>query len=606
MLNKLYELYQLLAPNQKRKLLQLQALVVLMALSEIASVVSIGPFMALVSNPDSLFEDGIAASLYEFSGLSDPEYFLFWTGVGMLLILSLSTVVSLFSIWRLSMYGAQVGAEIAVRLYNYYLHQSWLFHAAGSSSQLTNKIAQEAARLTDGVINPFMQLNSRAFLVALMSLALIIYNPLVALVGVSVFGGAYYFIFKFVRARIVRNGRIVTASQKIRFKMMGEGFGGVKDVILLGRQDIFCQKFDAASDEMAKARGKNRVIGQSPRYIMELVAFSVIIFLVLYLLASSQGGLDTVIPALSVYALAGVKLLPAFQQVYASVSQIRGSLAAFEEIKPDLEASLSDVISGGGGYPVTVEERERSFLHVNNSIAFCNVSFTYPGSCYPVLNDLNIEVKANSVIGFVGASGSGKSTIIDLLLGLIEPDNGEIVIDGSPVTESNKRSWQNSVGFVPQSIFLSDSSITENIAFGIAKPQIDLEKVNRAANMAHLSDMIAELPQGMQTTVGERGVQLSGGQKQRIGIARALYNDPDVLVLDEATSALDGITEKLIMDAIHDFSGKKTIIMIAHRLATVKKCDVIFLLDQGKIIDSGTYDELESRNDVFKKMTEHA
>jgi len=264
------------------------------------------------------------------------------------------------------------------------------------------------------------------------------------------------------------------------------------------------------------------------------------------------------------------------------------------------------LLAGGGGYPVTVEERERSFLHVNNSIAFCNVSFTYPGSCYPVLNDLNIEVKANSVIGFVGASGSGKSTIIDLLLGLIEPDNGEIVIDGSPVTESNKRSWQNSVGFVPQSIFLSDSSITENIAFGIAKPQIDLEKVNRAANMAHLSDMIAELPQGMQTTVGERGVQLSGGQKQRIGIARALYNDPDVLVLDEATSALDGITEKLIMDAIHDFSGKKTIIMIAHRLATVKKCDVIFLLDQGKIIDSGTYDELESRNDVFKKMTEHA
>ena len=604
MLKQLIELYHLLAPKQKRKLLQLQILVVLMALSEIASIVAIGPFMALVSNPDSLFEDGFAGSLYKFSGLSDPEHFMFWMGVGMLLILSLATAVSLFSIWRLSMYGAQVGAELAVRLYNHYLHQNWLFHAAGSSSQLTNKIAQETSRLTDGVINPFMQLNSRVFLVVLMSLALLIYNPLVALVGVSVFGGAYFFIFKFVRARVVRNGRTVTASQKVRFKLMGEGFGGVKDVILLGRQEIFCKQFELASGEMAKARGKNRVIGQSPRYIMELVAFGVIIFLILYLLASSEGDIGSVIPILSVYALAGVKLLPAFQQVYASVSQIRGSLAAFEEVKADLVASLPDVAIGAslrGG-----KQSDDSILHVNKSVVFNNVCFSYPGSCQPVFKCLNIELKSNSVIGFVGASGSGKSTIIDLLLGLIEPDDGEILIDGVPITKENKRAWQNSVGFVPQSIFLSDSSISENIAFGIPSSNIDFGKVDRAANMAHLRELINQLPDGMQTTVGERGVQLSGGQRQRIGIARALYNDPDVLVLDEATSALDGITEKLIMDAIHDFSGKKTIVMIAHRLATVKKCDLIFLLDKGEVIDCGTYDELESRNDVFKKMTEHA
>jgi len=210
------------------------------------------------------------------------------------------------------------------------------------------------------------------------------------------------------------------------------------------------------------------------------------------------------------------------------------------------------------------------------------------------------------VVGLVGASGSGKSTAIDLLLGLMAPQQGQLLVDGEPITEENVRAWQNSLGFVPQSIFLADSSIRENIAFGLPPEAVDEEKVNRAANMAHLDQLLAELPSGLDTRVGERGVQLSGGQRQRIGIARALYHDADVLILDEATSALDGITEKLIMDAIHDFSGKKTIIMIAHRLATVRQCDSIYLLEQGRVIDHGTYDELSSRNTIFRRMAQHA
>jgi len=234
-----------------------------------------------------------------------------------------------------------------------------------------------------------------------------------------------------------------------------------------------------------------------------------------------------------------------------------------------------------------------------------SVVFSYPDKEEPALKNMDITIPVNRVVGLVGASGSGKSTAIDLLLGLMSPQQGQLLIDDKPITEKNVRAWQNSLGFVPQSIFLADSSIRENIAFGLPPEAVDEEKVNRAANMAHLEELLDELPHGLDTRVGERGVQLSGGQRQRIGIARALYHDADVLVLDEATSALDGITEKLVMDAIHDFSGKKTIIMIAHRLTTVRQCDSIYLLEQGRVTDHGTYDELASRNTIFQRMARH-
>ena len=297
---------------------------------------------------------------------------------------------------------------------------------------------------------------------------------------------------------------------------------------------------------------------------------------------------------LSVYALAGFKLLPAFQQAYMGVSQIRGNLAAFDAVRDDLRASSLTVAKS------SVPTGQR--LAPRNEIRFDDVVFSYPGKEDPALKNLNITIPANKVTGLVGASGSGKSTAIDLLLGLIEPQQGKVLVDGQPVTKDNCRQWQNSLGFVPQSIFLSDSSITENIAFGLPPENVDEDKVKRAATMAHLDELLEQLPDGLATRVGERGVQLSGGQKQRIGIARALYHDADVLVLDEATSALDGITEKLIMDAIHDFAGKKTIIMIAHRLATVRQCDSLYLLEQGRVTGHGTYDELASENTTFQRM----
>lgn len=602
MLSQLKELYYLLTTEQRKKLLRLQVLVILMSFAEIAGVVSIGPFMGLVSDMSQLQGKGVIAELYHASGFTEPRTFLFWVGIGVLAVLTAAALVSMFTVWRLSMYGARIGADLASRLYRHYMHQPWLYHASGSSSQLTNQIAQEAQRITNVIINPLMQMNAKLVMALFMAIAIFLYNPSVALTGLAIFALAYALLFRTVRRRLIRNGKNISEAQRQRFKLMGEGFGGIKDALLLGRQQVFTDRFDAASNRFAEAQGTNQALSQAPRYAMELVAFGSVIFLVLYLLAAHQGNLGAILPALSVYALAGFKLLPAFQQVYTSLSQIRGNLAAFDSLKSDLYASSQAT----GNKAVVEHECQKAYLSPTQRIQLANVSFTYPGKQGPALKELNLEIPANKVIGLVGASGSGKSTTIDLLLGLIEPQQGHILIDGQPLTADNRRAWQNCLGFVPQAIFLADSSICENIAFGLPPESIDEVKVQRAARMAHLEELLKELPDGLETRVGERGVQLSGGQRQRIGIARALYHDADVLVLDEATSALDGITEKLIMDAIHDFSGKKTIIMIAHRLATVKQCDTIYLMAHGQVTDHGNYTELISQNDVFRRMTEHA
>ena len=594
MFSQLKELYSLLTNDQRKKLRRLQILVVLMAFAEIAGVVSIGPFMALVGDISQLQGEGRLADLYRATGLEDPRDFLFWVGIGVLVVLAVAACISTFTVWRLSIYGAQVGAELGNRLFRHYMHQSWLFHASGSSSQLTNRIAQESTRITGQIINPLMQMNAKLVMALFMTLAIFLYNPLVAITGFLLFSGTYMLLYKTVRRRLVRNGRHISEAQQMRFKLMGEGFGGIKDALLLGRQKVFTDRFQVECEKFAAAQGTNLALGQVPRYAMEFIAFGSIIFLVLYLLSAHEGNLGEILPVLSVYALAGFKLLPAFQQAYTGLSQIRGNLAAFDAVRDDLRASSLTVAKS------SVPTGQR--LAPKSEIRFDNVVFSYPGKEDPALKNLNITIPANKVTGLVGASGSGKSTAIDLLLGLIEPQQGKVLVDGQPVTKDNCRQWQNSLGFVPQSIFLSDSSITENIAFGLPPENVDEDKVKRAATMAHLDELLEQLPDGLATRVGERGVQLSGGQKQRIGIARALYHDADVLVLDEATSALDGITEKLIMDAIHDFAGKKTIIMIAHRLATVRQCDSLYLLEQGRVTGHGTYDELASGNTTFQRM----
>lgn len=602
MLKTFKELFSLLTSDQRTRFYKLQILVILMAIMELAGIASIGPFMALVADISLLETNPFYHSLYTASGFNNPNDFLFITGIVVLIMLIIASCTSIFTTWRLSLFSMQVGTEIADRLYKHYLEQNWLFHASGSSAQLTKQITTESGRVTGAMISPLMQLNSKLILALFISIAIISYNPSIAIIGLIIFTSGYVIIYTLIRKRLTNNSKTISTASTQRFRLMNEGFGGIKDILLLNRNKYFIKQFHEQGKKLARAQGTTIAYAQTPRYFMELIAFGAMIALVLVLLKLHNGTVSQVLPILAVYALAGFKLLPALQQIYNSITTIKGSITAFESIKPDLIASIKQ---SQDNVPNQAQKSKQSEITLGD-ISLNDITFTYPGKETAALTQLSLHIPCNTTVGLVGKSGSGKSTTIDLILALIEPQKGQLKIGDTIINHSNKHQWQQQIGFVPQSIFLSEGSIAENIAFGLGPDEIDLDKVKQATTLAHLDELIDSLPNGLNTKVGERGVQLSGGQRQRIGIARALYNQASVLVFDEATSALDGITENIIMNAIHELAGKKTIILIAHRLKTVKNCNIIYMMENGKIVDQGSYIHLVENNHKFKEMAKHA
>lgn len=599
MFSLLKELFGIFTRSQLRRLLMLQSLMILMAFAEIGGVSAIGVFMAVVADPEILNRANFIGNIYRHSGVNDPAEFIYLVCVVAVTILVITAAISMLTIWRAALFSARIGQEMADRLFRYYMHQSWLFHSWGSSAELTKRIAADAYVVSAQVVYPLMQINTKVILTLCMTIGLLILNPWVILMALAIFGCGYAVMYRMVRYRLMNNGKRISEIATRRYKLMSEGFGGIKDVLLLGRQGVFIDRFETSGDTLSTSISTNDALAMAPKHFMDMVAFSSVILLFMYLTKSYHGDLATILPILALYALAGFKVLPAIQQIYHAVATIKGSSAAFDAIKEDLKASR-----------YIDEQRESSERRPDETIAglkrnidFQDVTFTYPGKTLPALRSLSLQIPANHTVGFVGATGSGKSTLVDLLIGLLMPDSGKILIDEVPLTSSNVRSWQDKIGLVSQSIFLSDASIRENVAFGIPLEQIDTARVLEVLKLAHLDDLITELPDGIETRVGERGVQLSGGQRQRVGIARSLYHNPGILVFDEATSALDGITEKSIMEAISEFAGKKTIILIAHRFTTIQQCDLIYHIEKGGVVDQGTYDELMARSPQFKAMS---
>ena len=598
MLKIIKELFSLLTPRQRKRFYVLQAQVIIMAFAEIASIASIVPFMALVGDLSILEGDNILGALYFKSNVVDEYQFVFYLGIIVLFTLILAASTSMYITWRVCMFANDIGAEISHRLYSYYLNQDWLFHTMGSSSNLIKKITTESTRVTHEVLFPLLQMNSRIVLIFFILLVIFFYDPIVVTVGFIVFSLPYIILFRFVQKLLKSNSKSISTMFVERFRLMSEGFGGIKDVLLLGRSGDFKKRFFKTGNKLAHAQGTNVAIAAVPRYFMELLAFGSMVGLVLYLVKASEGNLGVLLPTLSVYALAGFKLLPALQQIYGSIARIKGNLSAYDSIREDLKD-----INAENGIEVQTNQQVWS---KHNEINLKDITFCYPDKVLPALKSVSLTIKPNSTVGFIGTSGSGKSTLADVIIGLIKPQQGEIIIDGVPLIKNNSRAWKNKIGFVPQSIFLTEGTIAENVAFGIQQDLIDYDQVEKALKLAHMKEWVSGLKLGTQTKVGERGVQLSGGQRQRIGIARALYYEANVLVFDEATSALDGITEKIVMEAIHEFKGQKTLIMIAHRLKTIQKCDQIFMMEKGCVIDNGTYQQLLEKNEIFKKMSENA
>lgn len=590
----------MLGKSNLRKLIYYQALVLSMAFFETISIVALGFFMSLISDISLISSSNYYYHAQEFFGFKDELQFLFFLSIAILFVIIFAGIFSIFTTWRMFHFGSHLGADLSNKLFTHYLYRDYIFHSKNNSSTLITNIANETQRISYSIIQQFMVLNSRVGLVLVIFLSILIYNPIVASAGTLVIGLSYLTVYKLINARLGVYGTKISTLQQKRILLMNEGFGGIKDILLGSKQDDFIQRFSKASFGYYSAWAASQTFSMAPRYLLEILAFGSILFLVLFLIGYESNNISTILPTLSIFALAGFKLLPAFQQIFFSVATIRSNISAFNSVRKDLLLFNQYQDTYENEY---IDQEGIDFKNINIK----NVNYTYPNTNKTIIKGIDLSIPVNKVIGVVGSSGSGKSTLIDMILGLLKPETGSICIDEMDINKNKKNlsQWQRNIGFVPQEIFLSDATIRENIAFGIEPSKIDETKIDLSIQMAHLVNFIDNLSAGKDTMVGERGVQLSGGQRQRIGIARALYSNPSVLILDEATSSLDGISEKAIMETIHDFSGKKTLIIIAHRLATVKRCDIIYLLEEGKIKSKGAFNQLSLEDDLFKSMTEN-
>lgn len=586
----------ILTPAERRKLFLIMLVVMGMALLDMFGVASIMPFLALAANPEAIKTNHWLAMAYAWGGFKSANVFMLTMGLCCLALLVVGNAYKIFTTWLLMRFIHLRNHAIAHRLLRGYMSQPYAFFLERATSDMGKNILEETAVVVTGVLTPFVEIASRIVVVVFLAALLIMLDPVLAVCIVVLIGSIYWAIFGLVRKKLGTTGQERTHASQERHKTAAEALRGIKDIKILGRQSYFLDRFARASHRSAVVTAFTMVIGQVPRFVMETVAFGGILVIVLYSLSIGGNRIENVLPLIGVYAFAGFRLMPAMQQIFNGITNLRFYQSALDLLHQDIRAYGPP--PGSKGF----EPGDVSRMAFQDEFRIEDVNFSYKDSP-PVLRGLTLSIPKNAIVGLAGSTGAGKTTLIDILLGLIEPDSGAILVDGVPLTRENVASWQANIGYVPQTIFLSDDTIARNIAFGVPDGDIDMRAVEHAASIAHIHDFITrELPQGYDTSIGEGGIRLSGGQRQRIGIARALYRDPEVLVLDEATSALDGATEAAVMETINRLARKKTIIMIAHRLSTLKPCDTIFVLKQGRVASSGTYEELARESHAFKQM----
>ncbi|WP_053764850.1 ABC transporter ATP-binding protein [Leptospirillum ferriphilum] len=592
----LRQAYALLSPSHRRGLLVLATLMLLSAIFEMAGIASIMPFMSMVADPGIVDHNHWLSLTYHRFGFDSPRSFMIFLGFVVLGVLFLSNLIAALTVWSILRFSFTAGRDLAQKMFSVYLNHPYVFFLNRNSSELVQNTLFEMGRTVNNVLIPLLTILARSTIALSILILLFSVNPSLALVAGTLLGGAYGLVYFGVRKTLARSGQEISRENARRTQVAYETFGGIKDIKILGREKTFFDLFQKPVERYALLQAQTQMISLLPRYALETMAFGGIIGIVLYLLSTGEN-LSTTLPLISLYALAGYRLMPALQQIFANWSTVRFNISAVERISRDIEALPENAQKQEVPPPATRR------LSLQTAIELDRVTFHYPGREEAVLDDLSLVIPARTSIGLVGSTGSGKTTTLDILLGLLEPTGGSLKIDGQPVNRTNVRQWQATIGYVPQQIMLLDDTVLKNIAFGIPEQEIDRDKVVQAATLAHLHDFVtSDLRAGYDTPIGERGVRLSGGQRQRIGIARALYHEPSVLVLDEATSALDNITENVIMEALNTLARDKTVIMVAHRLTTVRECDTIVVLDRGRVVDSGTYDALLERNDFFRML----
>lgn len=585
---------KLLTSTERKRAGLLLGMIMVMGLLDMLGVASIMPFMAVLGNSEIVETNAILNRTFIIAnnfGIDTAEQFIFALGILVFIFLVISLVFKSFTTYVQLRFTLMREYSLGKRLVEGYLHQPYSWFLNRHSADLGKSILSEVAQVIGGGFIPMMNLISHGTVAIALLFLLIMVDPKLAFIVSLTLTSAYALIYKATRNMLKRNGEERYKANKERFTVVSEAFGAAKEVKVGGLEQAYIDRFSDPARTFAMHQATAQVIGQLPRFAMEAIAFGGMLLVVLYLMAQS-GNISSALPIIALYGFAGYKLMPALQAVYNSVTQLRFA-------GPSIDALHQDLMSL---QPANMHQAKAA-ITLNNAITLNHIQYSYPNASQPVLKDLSLTIPARSIVGLVGATGSGKTTTIDLILGLLEAQKGTLEVDGISINEHNRRSWQRTIGYVPQQIFLADDTVADNIAFGVATKDINHTAVERAARIANLHDFVSgELPKQYQTVIGERGMRLSGGQRQRIGIARALYHNPHVLILDEATSALDNLTEQAVMEAVHNLRKQITIIVIAHRLSTVKSCDTIYLLEKGELKGQGTFDELTEVNERFKSM----
>ena len=592
----LKKILNLLNPSEKRRATLLLLLIFITSLLDMMGVASILPFITVLINPEMIETNMLLSYLYQLTtnlGVDNLNEFLFVLGVGVFILLVISLSFRALTTYGLMHFTLMQEYIIGRQLVEGYLHQPYAWFLNKHSADLGKNILSDVKEVIDKTILSILNVIVHgATIIALLTLLLIIDSGLALNVGL-VLGTTYGLIFFLLKNLLSRIGLERAKVNTDRFTIVSEAFSAAKEVKVRGLENEFINRFSKSAKIYAKNQSLAAVVSQLPRYFIEAIAFGGMIILILALIASGDTFVD-ILPVLVLYAFAGYRLIPSLQIIY-------GAFILMRFMGPTLDSLHKDLVNLQS-YEKKVQEV--SVLPFTKSIILNNINFNYSNSDKLALKKINLTIPINSKVGIVGSTGSGKTTLVDIILGLLDTSEGTVKVDNNPITHLNKRSWQKNIGYVPQQIYLSDASVAENIAFGINEKNIDLKSVERASKIANLHDFVTnEMLEGYNSKVGERGVRLSGGQRQRIGIARALYHNPKLLILDESTSALDNITEQAVMDAMHNLGDKITIILIAHRLSTVKDCDNIFVLDQGKLQAEGKYNELNKSNQIFKEMS---
>ena len=584
------KLFSFLTINEQKYAGLLFILILVMSLIEMIGVASILPFMTVLTNPDLIDTNFILITMFNFSnffGVENKQDFIFALGVLVFVMLIISLSFKAFTTYALVRFVQMREYSIGKRLLEGYLHQPYSWFLSRHSADLGKTILSEVQQIILLGMRPLMDSIAQFMVItAIISLLFVVDAKLTIITGI-VLSGAYLIVFFIVRNYLNILGNKRLKNNQLRFTIINEAFGSSKEVKIGGLEDSYINRFSTSAQIFARAQASWVVIAQLPRFILEAIAFGGILLLILFTLAKT-GNFNSALPVLSLYVYAGYRLMPAMQKVYEGFTQLIFIRPSVNKLYDDIQ-SLKDF----------KKIKNQTTVSFKKIIKLNNVDYSYPNSSKKILNNINLSIPSKSTIGLVGVTGSGKTTIVDIILGLLEPSKGFLEVDGKIISAQNSRSWQKMIGYVPQQINLVDDTIAANIALGLESKDINHEEIERASKIANLHDfVIRDLPNKYLTVIGERGVRLSGGQRQRIAIARALYHNPQLLILDEATSALDNQTEKAVMDAINNLNKNITIIVVAHRLNTIKKCDKIYQIEKGELNKEKTYDEFMNDNKI--------